>query len=137
MIIEQKPLYNTLPVGQDIIFTVSDATIIANKFRVNFTAQVYVADEVSNLGQVSSLVASLKVTPNNKGVGIFSLQPILESYVEPQQEGVNYLQTSISKFKGVGYSLNTPHPIHLIDKYCVNTNNTRYFQITFNIEYFK
>ena len=25
MIIEQRPLYNTLPVGQDIIFTVSDS----------------------------------------------------------------------------------------------------------------
>ena len=136
MIIEQRPLYNTLPVGQDIIFTVSDNTIVATKFRVNFTAQVYVADEVSSLGLASSLVANLKVTPNNKGVGIFSLQSILESYVEPQQEGVNYLSTSISKFKGIDYSLDNPHPIHLIDKYCVNTNNTRYFQISFNIDYF-
>ena len=136
MIIEQKPLYNTLPVGQDIIFTVSDATIVANNFKVNFTAQVYVADEVSNLGQVSSLVASLKVTPNNTGVGIFSLQPILESYVEPQQEGVNYLSQSISEFKGVDYSLDNPHPIHLIDEFCLNINNTKYFQIEFNINYF-
>ena len=136
MIIEQRPLYNTLPVGQDIIFTVSDSTIIATKYRVKFTAQVYVADESSNLGLASYLVATLKVTPNNKGVGIFSLQSILESYVEPQQEGVEYLQTSISKFKGVDYSLDNPHPIHLIDKFAVNKNNTRYFQITFNIEYF-
>ena len=136
MIIEQRPLYNTLPVGQDIIFTVSDNTIVATKFKVKFTAQVYVADEVSNLGLVSSLVATLKVTPNNTGVGIFSLQPILESYVEPQQEGVNYLSQSISEFKGVDYSLDNPHPIHLIDKYCLNKKNTRYFQITFNIEYF-
>ena len=28
MIIEQKPLYNTLPIGQDIMFTVSDETIL-------------------------------------------------------------------------------------------------------------
>ena len=33
MIIEQRPLYNTLPVGQDIIFTVSDSTIISTKYR--------------------------------------------------------------------------------------------------------
>ena len=104
MIIEQRPLYNTLPVGQDIIFTVSDSTIIATKYRVKFTAQVYVADESSNLGLASYLVATLKVTPNNKGVGIFSLQSILESYVEPQHEGVEFLQTSISQFKGVDYS---------------------------------
>tara|TARA_R110000772_G_scaffold222403_1_gene332896 strand:- start:687 stop:2147 length:1461 start_codon:yes stop_codon:yes gene_type:complete len=136
MIIEQRPLYNTLPVGQDIIFTVSDSTIISTKYRVKFTAQIYVADESSNLGTNISQVATLKVTPNNKGVGIFSLQSILESYVEPQHEGVNYLQTSISQFKGVNYSLDNPHPIHLIDKYAVNKNNTRYFQVTFNIEYF-
>jgi len=136
MIIEQKPLYNTLPVGQDIIFTVSDSTIISTKYRVKFTAQVYVADESSNLGLASYLVATLKVTPNNKGVGIFSMKPILESYVEPQQEGVEYLNASISQFKGVNYSLDNPHPIHLIDKYAVNKNNTRYFQVTFNIEYF-
>ena len=136
MIIEQRPLYNTLPVGQDIIFTVSDKTIISSKYRVKFTAQVYVANESSNLGQASYLVATLKVTPNNKGVGIFSMKPILESYVEPQQEGVEYLNASISQFKGVNYSLDNPHPIHLIDKYAVNKNNTRYFQVTFNIEYF-
>ena len=136
MIIEQRPLYNTLPVGQDIIFTVSDSTIISTKYRVKFTAQIYVADESSNLGTNISQVATLKVTPNNKGVGIFSLQSILESYVEPQHEGVNYLQASISQFKGVNYSLDNPHPIHLIDKYAVNKNNTRYFQVTFNIEYF-
>ena len=136
MIIEQRPLYNTLPVGQDIIFAVSDDTIVANNFRVKFTAQVYVSDEVSNLNNSSSLVATLKVTPNNKGVGIFSLQSILESYVEPQQDGVDFLQASISQFKGVNYSLDNPHPIHLIDRYAVNKNNTRYFQISFNIQYY-
>ena len=30
--IEQKPLYKTLAVGQDIIFTVKDDVIVANKF---------------------------------------------------------------------------------------------------------
>ena len=136
MIIEQKPLYNTLPVGQDIMFTVSDETIIVNKFQPKFTAEVYVADESSNLGSVASKVATLKVTPNNKGVGIFSLQSILESYVESQHEGVNYLQTSISQFKGVNYSLDNPHPIHLIDKFCVNTKNAKYFAISFNVQYY-
>lgn len=136
MIIEQKPLYNTLPIGQDIMFTVSDETIIVNKFQPKFTAEVYVADESSNLGLIASKVATLKVTPNNKGVGIFSLQSILESYVESQHEGVNYLQTSISQFKGVNYTLDNPHPIHLIDKFCVNTKNVKYFAISFNVEYY-
>ena len=73
MIIEQQPLYNTMPVGQDIIFAVSDNTILANNFKVKFTAQVFISDDVSNVYQTTSLAATLKVTPNNKGVGIFSL----------------------------------------------------------------
>tara|TARA_R110000744_G_scaffold3133_2_gene12136 strand:+ start:639 stop:2099 length:1461 start_codon:yes stop_codon:yes gene_type:complete len=136
MIIEQRPLYNTLPVGQDIIFTVSDNTIVANNLRVKFTAQVFIADDVSNVYQSTSLAATLKVTPNNKGVGIFSLTSILESYVRPQEEGVNFDDVIFSTFKGTSFTENTPHPIHLIDKYACNKNNTKYFGVSFNIEYY-
>ncbi len=48
IIIEQKPLYKTLPVGQDIIFTVKDDAIVASKFNVKFVAKVYV-DESSSI----------------------------------------------------------------------------------------
>ena len=101
MIIEQQPLYNTMPVGQDIIFAVSDDTIVANNLRVKFTAQVFIANDVSSVYQTTSLAATLKVTPNNKGVGIFSLTSILESYVSPQEEGVNFdnvFTTTYSKY---------------------------------------
>jgi hypothetical protein len=136
MIIEQKPLYKTLPVGQDIIFTVSDNTIVANNFNVKFTAQVFVADDSSGVFSTQSLVATLKVTPNNAGVGIFSLEPILESYVSPQYQGTDFDGVIFSTYKGTAYSDDNPHPIHLIDKYSNNVNNTKYFGISFNIEYF-
>ena len=136
MIIEQKPLYKTLPVGQDIIFTVSDNTIVANNFNVKFTAQVFVADDSSGVFSTQSLVATLKVTPNNAGVGIFSLEPILESYVSPQYQGTDFGGVIFSTYKGTAYSDDNPHPIHLIDKYSNNVNNTKYFGISFNIQYF-
>ena len=136
MIIEQRPLYNTLPVGQDIIFTISDKVIVATKYKVKFIAQVYVANDSSNLFSLNSLVATLKVTPNNAGVGIFSLQTILESYVSPQYEGTNFDSVIFSSFKGTAYSNDNPHPIHLIDKYSNNRNNTKYFSVGFNIQYF-
>jgi len=136
MIIEQKPLYKTMPVGQDIIFTVSDNTIVATKFKVKFTAKVFINDDVSNVYQNNSLVANLKITPNNKGVGIFSLQPILESYVSPQYDGTNFDSVIFSTYKGNAFSDNKPHPIHLIDKYACNKNNTKYFGVSFNIEYY-
>ena len=41
LIIEQKPLYKTLAVGQDIIFTVSDINTVANYYKPKFTAEIY------------------------------------------------------------------------------------------------
>jgi len=136
MIIEQKPLYKTLPVGQDIIFTVSDNNIVANNFNVKFTAEVFISNRISGVYQPASLVSTLKVTPNNKGVGIFSLQPILESYVSPQYQGTNFDGVIYSTYKGTAYSDDDPHPIHLIDKYSNNRNNAKFFGISFNIEYY-
>ena len=134
--IEQKPLYKTLAVGQDIIFTVSDQTIIINNYQVKYTADVYVNEKIADLGLVTSKVASLKVTPNNAGVGIFSLSPILESYVNPQYEGTNFDNIIFSSYKSVGYTDTTPHPIHLIDKYSNNDNVAIYFRVVFNMEYY-
>ena len=136
MIIEQRPLYNTLPVGQDIVFTVSDETIIVNKFQPKFTAEVHVSSRVSNLGLTDSIVANLKVTPNNKGVGIFSLSNILESYVSPDYNGTDFDNIIYSTYKTIPFTESTPHPIHLIDKYSNNNNTAIYFSIFFNVEYY-
>ena len=77
--IEQQPLYNTLPVGQDIMFTLKEDVIVATKYNVKFVAYVYIDDGVGLFTIPANLVATLKVTPNNRGVGIFSLNSILES----------------------------------------------------------
>ena len=50
--IQQKPLYKTLPVGQDIIFTVKDDTIVASNYNVKFVAYVYVNDSRTNLNDI-------------------------------------------------------------------------------------
>ena len=43
IIIEQAPTFNTLTAGQEIIFTVSEANIVANETRVKFIAEVFVS----------------------------------------------------------------------------------------------
>ena len=43
--IEQKPLYKTLAVGQDIIFTLSDQNVIINNYQPKYTADVYVNEK--------------------------------------------------------------------------------------------
>lgn len=137
IIIEQIPLYRTLPVGQDIIFTVSENTVVATQFNVKFVAKVYVSNQSSNLNSNTNLIANLKITPNNKGVAIFSLEPLLSSYVASQQEGMNFDSTSASQYKQVDYSESFRHPIHLIDQLCLNNNTALYFSIDFNIEYYE
>ena len=47
-VIEQKPLFNTLPVGQDIIFVVSNDTAVATQERVKFIAEVHIASQPPN-----------------------------------------------------------------------------------------
>ena len=132
ILIDQKPLYYTLPVGQDIVFSVSDSTIVANNYNVKFVANVYVGGSNANLNNTNP-VAVLKTTPNNAGVGIFSLQPVLESFVKPDNNGTDFGNTST--YKQVSYSDTTPHPIHLIDKFATSDNATRYFIVEFFLEY--
>ena len=132
ILIDQKPLYYTLPVGQDIVFSVSDNAIVANNFNVKFVARVYVGNNNANLNNTTP-VAVLKTTPNNAGVGIFSMQPVLESFVKPDNNGTD-LQNG-SKYKLVSYSDTTPHPIHLIDQYALAENATKYFIVEFSLEF--
>tara|TARA_R100001440_G_scaffold34939_1_gene53934 strand:- start:1108 stop:2544 length:1437 start_codon:yes stop_codon:yes gene_type:complete len=132
IIIEQKPLYKTLAVGQDIIFTVKDDNIVANNFNVKFVAKVYVDESSSNIYNTTP-IAVLKTTPNNAGVGIFSLQPVLENFVKPDNKGTDFGGTST--YKTVSYSDATPHPIHLIDKFATSNNAAKYFMVEFFLEY--
>ena len=75
--IDQKPLYTTLPIGQQIIFAVSENTTVAEKFKVKFIAEVHVSNEAINIGSGNSVIGTFKTTPNNAGVGMFDLRPIL------------------------------------------------------------
>ena len=132
ILIDQKPLYKTLPVGQDIVFSVSDSTIVANNFNVKFVAEVYVSNSNASLNTLNR-IAVLKTTPNNAGVGIFSMQPVLESFVKADNNGTDFLNGST--YKTVTYSNTTPHPIHLIDKYANSDNSVKYFMIEFSLEF--
>ena len=40
--IEQQPLYTRMPVGQKIIYTISESATVAAEQRVKFAARVYV-----------------------------------------------------------------------------------------------
>jgi hypothetical protein len=127
--IEQKPLYTVLPIGQQVIFAVSDNTIVATKFKVKFIAEVHVSNTAIVPGTTPTLIGTFKTTPNNAGVGIFDLRPILETFVSP-----DYEPSSRAEYKNIDFE-NIPFPIHLIDMYSLSDNSIKYFAVRFKIEY--
>ena len=135
----QEPRYTLLPVGQQVVFGVTEDSIVANKFKVKFIANVYISENPINFSappSISSLVGTYKTTPNNRGVGIFDFRPVIETFLTPDYEGSTvgngsrYKQaTTISKAEAV------THPIHLIDLIAQSENSIKYFGVEFDIEY--
>ena len=130
--IEQKPLYRVLPIGQQVIFSVAEPTIVATKFKVKFVAEVYVSN-TSITWSASDLIGTFKTTPNNAGVGIFDLRPILETFVKPDNEPYSTAPV-VSDYKGTP-AITQMFPIHLVDKYSLSDNSIKFFAVRFLIEY--
>jgi hypothetical protein len=126
-IIEQQPKYDVLPVGQDIIFAISNDNIVAQQLKVKFVAEVRISS-----GQpptASDLVATFKTTPNNKGVGMFNFSNVVENYVKADN-----MAYETAKYKDELAS-DVPFPIHLVNYFSRNTNTVTYLAIRFKIEY--
>ena len=134
-LIEQKPLYNTLPVGQDIIFAISNTGIVSTKPRVKFIAEVHISStNPANQNTSTDLIGTFKTTPNNAGVGIFDLSSVVESYVKADNTSGIF-----GAYKGTLVTSLTQDiipPIHLIDKFSVNSNIIRWLTVRFKIEYY-
>ena len=139
IVIEQYPRYLALPIGQEIVFSVSENFIVTNEERVKFIAEVYVSQDVQALGLTETRVATLKTTPNNKGIGMFDLRPIIESYVSPDYlangaDSINPLPSS-AEFKNEEFNEFKQFPIHIIDQYSLSNKSGVYFKVYFKIEY--
>ena len=130
-LIEQKPLYTQVPVGQEVIFVVSNNTIVASFTNVRFIANVYISDTTpSTITTTSIPTATFKTTPNNAGVGIFDFRQVVENYVSADNMAFDN-----SEYKGITTTDDTPHPLHLIDKYSRNKKAARWLNIEFKTQY--
>ena len=133
--IDQQPLYSVLPIGQQIIFSVSEPPIVATKFKVKFVAQVHISNFPINLSNNSALIGTFKTTPNNAGVGIFDFRSVIETFLKPDNEPqTDIVPGSDSEYKGTR-AQDTMFPIHLVDKFAISKNSIKYFAINFFIEY--
>ena len=130
-IIQQKPLYGILPVGQPIMYTISNTSIVTTYFNVKFIAEVYISKTTPpNMSTVADLVGTFKTTPNNAGVGIFDFNAVIENHVKADNlSGVS------SAYKTAVVTATSPKiPLHLIDKWSTNTNALAWMTIKFKIE---
>jgi len=129
--IVQVPAYTRLPVGQEVIFAVSNNTIVATQLNVKFVADVYISSTTPTAISTSSTpTATFKTTPNNAGVGIFDFSKVVENYVSADNMAFNQ-----SSYKGTITTDNKQHPLHLIDKYSRNKNALRWLTIEFKTQY--
>ena len=126
--IEQHPLYTLLPVGQNVVFSVSNDSAVSTYTKVKIIAEVYISDTPIVLANEAP-IGTFKTTPNDAGVGMFDFRPIIESYVSSDNLGVNP-----STYKGVRATDNS-FPIDLVDKYSRNENIARYLVVNFKTEY--
>ena len=130
-IIEQKPLYEQLPVGQEIIYVVSNDDAVANQTKVKFIAEVHISGENPPvLSSTDDIIGTFKTTPNNAGVGIFDFRNIVENYVKADN-----MAADGSAYKTTTTSADTPHALHLIDKFSLNNHVVSYLRIQFKVEY--
>ena len=100
-LIQQHPLYDTLPVGQDVIFTVSNTSVVSSFTNVKFVAVVHISNSAPpNPSTTTDIVGTFKTTPNNTGVGMFDFRPIIESFVNAVKNAGNSdnLNTEIFPF---------------------------------------
>ena len=129
-LIDQAPRFQYLPVGQDVIFTVSNNSVVSTFTNVNFIAEVHISnDGVPNLSANTDVVGTFKTTPNNAGVGMFDFRPIIESFVNADHKAL-----ANSSYK-TAVNTNLRTPLHLIDKFSGNNNSFRYLAIRFTVQY--
>jgi hypothetical protein len=116
------------PVGQELIYVYSCIDAVQNELNVKYVYTLggyrtnAIATSVSRIGQ-------FKTTPNNAGVGMIEFSKMMSSYV-----GADNLSRRNSNWKGEGND-GLPVPIHIIDKYSLNTNALHGFTVTCYVEY--
>jgi len=77
--INQVPAKEEVPVGQKILFSVSDTTTVAAYYNVRYYCDIYFSHEVVG---TAYKISTLKTTPNSAGYGVFDLHSSLESMIK-------------------------------------------------------
>ena len=137
ILVKQRPYYYLQPVGTPTVYTVEATSVVLNESNVKFICEVMIGR--TNDVNTALPVATLKASPNRRGVGMFDVSPVVEAYVKPQHEGREGITTDnpnqSTTFKGTKFTNQTPHPVHCIDQFSTNTSNLIWYKLRFRVEY--
>ena len=129
--IEQTPIFSPLPVGQEIIFVVSNNQLVSQKTKLKFVVKVFISSTTPpDVSVNDDLIGVFKTTPNNAGVGMFNVRNVVENYVNADN-----MAAEGSAYKGLPTGDIYRNPIHLIDKFSLSQNSIRYMKLQFYVEY--
>ena len=115
------------PIGQQIIYSVTNDNSLQTRFNVKYRALVYVSNQAINILTMNA-VAAFKTTPNNAGAGIFDFRTVLETFLKSDNLGSTLGNGSRYKTE------ETTIPIHLIDQCSQSDNSIKYVGIVFSSE---
>ena len=127
----QRPAYNIVPIGSELIFIAQNDLLVANNTQVKFIAEVFISSTTTpDMSLPDDEIGVFKTTPNNAGVGIFDLSSVVENYISSDN-----IAFSNSQYKDEIQTDESIVPIHLIDKYSMNKNSFKWLSIKFKVEY--
>lgn len=125
--VDQKPNSTAIPIGQDVIFAISDATVLASHVNVRFYCDIMYS---STTTATQSKIVTLKTTPNAAGSGIFDLKRSIEAEL-----GADYVLDDTNnnvRFKG---DLNVEGaPIHHISQFTTSKCSSGNFSCDFYVK---
>ena len=83
--ITQRPYLVLMPASTPTIYVCKCDTVVLNETQVKFICEISVAR--NNDVNTNLPIATLKTSPNRRGVGMFDVSPVVEAYVKAQHEG--------------------------------------------------
>ena len=124
--LEQEPYSTAIPIGQDIIFSISDSTVLASHVNVRFFCDIMYSTTTT---ATQSKIVTLKTTPNAAGSGIFDLRRSIEA--ELGADHTTNEGNSNVRFKG---ETGIEAPIHHVSQFTTSKHSSGNFSCKFYVK---
>lgn len=124
------------------LFTVKDDAFVGSNFNVSFIAEIWEHDQCTNPVANGFKSATMKVTPNAVGRGIFDMRSVCRNLVSSDTHAIAFEESATAQFwarmssqaGGMNADGWLDFPIHCIDNQAHSKNSLRFIKIVFKIQ---